>query len=114
MVRNIDPNSPDVDNMTYEQLLEMTENAGKVSKGLSKEKINEIRSFMWIEGRTKSDSCTICMEKLKNLKKGRIECCHHNFCLDCIYSWGTISENLCPVCKQKFNKIIYSDEKGKD
>ena len=24
MARNIDPNSPDVDNMTYEQLLEMT------------------------------------------------------------------------------------------
>ena len=30
-----DPNSPDVDNMTYEQLLEMGDTAGKVSKGLS-------------------------------------------------------------------------------
>ena len=30
-----DPASPDVDNMTYEQLLEMGDNAGKVSRGLS-------------------------------------------------------------------------------
>ena len=34
-VFNLDPTSPDVDNMTYEQLMELGENAGKVSKGLS-------------------------------------------------------------------------------
>jgi len=34
-VLNLDPTSPDVDNMTYEQLMELGENAGKVSKGLS-------------------------------------------------------------------------------
>ena len=32
---NLDPTSPDVDNMTYEQLMELGENAGKVSKGLT-------------------------------------------------------------------------------
>jgi hypothetical protein len=32
---NLDPTSPDVDNMTYEQLMELGENAGKVSRGLS-------------------------------------------------------------------------------
>ncbi len=30
-----DPNNPDIDNMTYEQLLDMGDAAGKVSKGLS-------------------------------------------------------------------------------
>ena len=35
-VFNLDPTCPDVDNMTYEQLMELGENAGKVSKGLSK------------------------------------------------------------------------------
>ena len=34
-VLNLDPTRPDVDNMTYEQLMELGENAGKVSKGLS-------------------------------------------------------------------------------
>jgi hypothetical protein len=31
---NLDPSNPDVDNMTYEQLVEMGETAGKVSLGL--------------------------------------------------------------------------------
>jgi len=31
---NLDPTSPDVDNMTYEQLMELGENAGKVVLGL--------------------------------------------------------------------------------
>ncbi len=35
-----DPTNPDVDNMTYEQLLEMADNAGKVSMGLPKHKID--------------------------------------------------------------------------
>lgn len=30
-----DPNNPNVDNMTYEQLLELENNNGKVSKGLT-------------------------------------------------------------------------------
>lgn len=30
-----DPNNPNTDNMTYEQLLELEESNGKVSKGLS-------------------------------------------------------------------------------
>jgi hypothetical protein len=35
-----DPQNPDVDNMSYEQLLEMGEKAGAVSKGLTKAQIN--------------------------------------------------------------------------
>ena len=31
-----DPSNPDPDSMTYEQLLELEENNGKVSKGLNK------------------------------------------------------------------------------
>ena len=38
----IDPNNPNVDNMTYEQILELEENSGKVSKGLSKYEIDGI------------------------------------------------------------------------
>ncbi len=34
-----DPTQPNPDNMTYEQLLELEENNGRVSKGLSKELI---------------------------------------------------------------------------
>lgn len=31
-----DPNQPDVDNMTYEQLMELQERTGHVSRGLTK------------------------------------------------------------------------------
>ena len=31
----IDPDNPDVDNMTYEQLMELGENAGEISRGYS-------------------------------------------------------------------------------
>ena len=34
---NSDPTCPDVDNMTYEQLMELGENAGKVVLGLKKD-----------------------------------------------------------------------------
>jgi hypothetical protein len=33
----VDPNARDIDNMNYEQLLEMQEEVGEVSKGLSKQ-----------------------------------------------------------------------------
>ena len=36
----------------------------------------------------------------------------HKFCFDCIFNWGTKEENLCPLCKQKFNSILKKDENG--
>lgn len=36
----------------------------------------------------------------------------HVFCFVCIKEWATKAENTCPLCKQKFNKITYTDEKG--
>jgi len=53
--QSADPHNPDVDNMSYEQLLEMADNAGKVSKGLAKGQIDALKAFMWIEGRTEYD-----------------------------------------------------------
>ena len=41
-----------------------------------------------------------------------IESCIHVFCFVCIKEWATKAENTCPLCKQKFNKISYTDEKG--
>lgn len=37
-----DPNNPNVDNMTYEELLELENKNGKVSKGLKPHEINRI------------------------------------------------------------------------
>ena len=50
-----DPDNPDVDNMTYEQLMEMGENAGKVNKGYSKAIIDSLKPILWREGKTKEE-----------------------------------------------------------
>ena len=41
--------------------MEMQENAGHVSRGLSKAETDKIPSKMWFRGKTKNDNCTICM-----------------------------------------------------
>ena len=94
-----DPNSPDVDNMTYEQLLEMQDAAGKVSRGLSKSEIDAIKAFMWIDGRTQSDSCTICMEKYEVGVKFKRLGCKHEYHSECLNEWLKNSKK-CPVCSQ--------------
>ena len=58
----IDPNNPDVDNMTYEQLMELGENAGKISRGYTQEQINTIKVIVWREGKSRDTNCSICFE----------------------------------------------------
>ena len=42
-----DPNNPDVDRMTYEQLMALGENAGQVSRGYTRTEIEKIRNQNW-------------------------------------------------------------------
>ena len=96
---HIDPTCPDVDNMTYEQLMELGENAGKVSKGLKKLQIDEIMTMTWIEGRTKQDTCTICMDRFKLGSKYKRLKCDHEYHSDCVSEWLQQSKQ-CPVCSR--------------
>ena len=95
----VDPDNPDVDNMTYEQLMEMGENAGKVNKGYSKAVIASLKPIMWSKGKTNEESCSICFEdfevgaKVKQLK------CGHDYCQECIDKWLE-NEKRCPVCNK--------------
>ena len=52
----------------------------------------------------RDNHCPICIEQIKF--ESRLENCIHKFCFECIHCWATQSKNLCPMCKQKFNKII--------
>ena len=92
-----DPNNPDVDRMTYEQLMEMQENAGHVNRGYTKDQINSLQSRMWYRGRTKEDSCLICMENFSAGKKVKTLRCGHEYDADCIDTWLD-KEKRCPVC----------------
>ena len=57
-----DPDNPDVDRMTYEQLMELGENAGQVSRGYTTQEINRIPAKRWYQGLTQSEACLISME----------------------------------------------------
>lgn len=48
------------------------------------------------------DDCSICLDTIKTL--GRLDCCDHYFCYDCIYKWSQ-SSNTCPLCKKRFAAI---------
>ena len=50
-----DPDNPDVDRMTYEQLMELGENAGQVSRGYTTQEINRIPAKRWYQGLTQSE-----------------------------------------------------------
>ena len=92
-----DPNSPDVDNMTYEQLMELGENAGKVNKGCNRQQINSIRAFYWTKGKTKAKDCSICMDEFTDYERVKKLKCGHEFKQECIDKWLT-TEKRCPVC----------------
>ena len=57
-----DPNNPDVDNMSYEQLMEMGEKAGSVNRGLTKGQLLRLPTKRWRAGLSKCDECAICMD----------------------------------------------------
>lgn len=89
------------DDMTYEQLLELGDSNGKVSKGLTTQQIRQIPEKVWRKkGDTmkKEDQCSICFEdyrtgdRVKELKK-----CWHSYHAKCVNKWLQ-DENRCPMC----------------
>ena len=96
-------NRDDPDNMTYEQLLELGDRMGKVSKGFTKEQINKIPSKGWRPGVTKQTSCSICFEDftIQNRIKLLSEC-GHEYHDSCINKWLE-NEKRCPVCNKNLN-----------
>jgi E3 ubiquitin-protein ligase BIG BROTHER and related proteins len=86
------------DNMSYEQLLALGDQVGKVSKGLSQARISAIPSFNWYPGRTASKECSICFDDFTHGKKVKaLPECKHEYHEECIGKWLQ-DEKRCPVC----------------
>ena len=95
---------PDPDNMTYEELLELGEKIGSVSRGMdeaSKKKIKICRfSKDELGNNFRNSQCIICfVDFIKNEKIKFLKCCHyyHPACLD---KWLD-KEKKCPICKEE-------------
>ncbi|PIA45617.1 hypothetical protein AQUCO_01600083v1 [Aquilegia coerulea] len=92
----------DVENMSYEELLDLEDRIGNVSNGLSNGTINELlqhkKYFILSEENASKESCTICQEDyIEEEELGTLNC-GHEFHHTCIKQWLR-RKNVCPVCK---------------
>ncbi|CAL4901947.1 unnamed protein product [Urochloa decumbens] len=100
----------DVDNMTYEELLDLEDRIGYVSTGLREDEI--IRSLRMVKHSafnpkhfsTEMDRrCSICQEEFEaNEETGKLSC-GHGYHVHCIKQWLS-RKNACPVCKTTVTK----------
>ncbi|XP_010519250.1 PREDICTED: E3 ubiquitin-protein ligase MBR2-like [Tarenaya hassleriana] len=101
----------DIEDMSYEELLSLSERIGTVNTGLSEEKVEQnmkTRSYLLAginldvdpASDLETDSCTICQENYKNQEKiGTLEC-GHEYHAGCLKKWLFV-KNVCPICKSE-------------
>ncbi|KAL0797920.1 hypothetical protein Bca101_053094 [Brassica carinata] len=92
----------DVDNMSYEQLLELGDRIGYVNTGL---KESEIRRCLRKINPSVSNTlfadrkCSICQDEYEREGQvGKLDC-GHSFHVQCVKQWLS-RKNACPVCKK--------------
>lgn len=93
---------PDPDKMTYEELLELEEKVGNVSKGLNKAQIKKIPRFIYQKNKHKNieSKCVVCQYEFKNGDNITKLTCGHVFHTDCVDTW--LSKNkVCPMCHKE-------------
>ena len=97
-----DPNNPNPDNMTYEQLLALEESNGKVSKGLTKAQINSLPEKMWLNrGDAEEESCSICFDNFERRQKiKKLPMCGHEYHSSCLNKWLN-EQKRCPMCNEE-------------
>ncbi|KAF7030307.1 hypothetical protein CFC21_041875 [Triticum aestivum] len=98
----------DVDNMTYEELLELGERIGHVNTGLREDEIvrnlRKVKPDSSFRLPTEAEKkCSICQEEFEaNDELGRLGC-GHSYHVYCIKQWLS-QKNVCPVCKTAVTK----------
>lgn len=100
---NSDDLGLDLDEMTYEELLELGDQIGHVSRGLKKEDIAKLQTRVLAESDeviVEKDKCAICLEKHKVKTEIRVLPCSHIFHRACIDKALTM-KNQCPICRQE-------------
>jgi chromosome segregation ATPase len=98
ILRRSENNYPNVDNMSYEELLALEERMGNVKKGLTKEQIEKLPRDKFVKNKFIEDKCIICQYEFKNYEKLIVLACKHCFHPDCITQWLE-NKTTCPYCK---------------
>ncbi|KQK17329.1 E3 ubiquitin-protein ligase Praja-1 isoform X2 [Brachypodium distachyon] len=98
----------DIDNMSYEELLQLEDRIGSVSTALSEEQVakcldlhvyKEANSVLEVNRAVLDDiKCSICQEEyIEDEEVGRMKC-EHQYHVCCIKEWLR-QKNWCPICK---------------
>jgi hypothetical protein len=97
----IDDLCPNPDAMTYEQLLDLEDNVGKVNRGLNIEQFDKLPLKKYRKEKFKGNyQCIICMEEFIEKEKVKLLPCGHIFHINCIKQW-LLKEKNCPFCKSE-------------
>ncbi|KAJ0250455.1 hypothetical protein HA466_0137850 [Hirschfeldia incana] len=100
----------DIEEMSYEELLALSERIGTVNTGLPEEDVKnhlKTRTCSVINRAEESSSqtkdretepCTICQESFKNEEKIATLDCGHEYHAGCLEKWLVV-KNVCPICK---------------
>jgi len=83
--------------MTYERLLMLDENAVKV--GMSPEQLKEFQEILYVKSLDGEGSCVICMSDYQTGEYLRKLSCRHMFHKKCIDQWLD-AHITCPTCKK--------------
>lgn len=94
---------PNMENLTYEELLVLEEKIGNVSSGLSDEEIRKLPREKFIKYKYLEDKCIICQYDFRELETVVVLPCKHCYHFECIKPWIQ-SQNTCPFCKKSVRK----------
>ena len=96
---NIDP-----DRMTYEELLELQDKIGYVSKGFNDKEIRLSPKIKYSRNKAKckklDELCTVCQYCFNSDEDLRFLNCNHSFHTECVDHWFR-KEKICPNCKEE-------------
>jgi len=95
----------DTDSMSYEQLLELGERIGTVSKGLSVQDLSKLPVHTFTTASLKdTKECSICQEQFMRAERLKTLPCFHIFHEQCIDQWLK-SKCSCPICLKSFDNL---------
>lgn len=93
----------DVDEMSYEELLELCETIGDHKEGIKN--IDDVSVVVEKDTLIEIEKCPVCLEEFKDIEVCRkINVCGHVYCSECIQKWFSESKR-CPVCKKEAHQI---------
>ncbi|KAJ9435981.1 putative E3 ubiquitin-protein ligase HIP1 [Diplonema papillatum] len=96
----------DVDNMTYEELLELQESIGHVPLTITKRQLSSLPLVEFEPAEAAETMCAICQMNMDPGDQRRVLPCDDKFHSACIDQWLLNSKGTCPCCSINLRDIL--------